>query len=297
MTAVLTAESRANTGPTRDDKISNIIAECRRIGLPILSPDINASDIEFSVEGKNIRFGLSAIKNVGSAAIESILASRTKEEPFTSLYDFLSRVDLSKVNKKTVESLIKAGAMDTYGKRAALLVALPEIVDTLHKKKKDTDKGQSGLFDDMSGEVTPHVPKLPNVPELPSNELLTFEKELLGFYLTAHPLSSYEKQLKLLDAKHIADITDDDVGGKTKIAGIIVDVKKIFTKAGNNEMAFVKIEDLTGTIEAVVFPKIFSQTSSLLVSDTVVELSGKVDEKDEKKTILADSIRKIDFDR
>ncbi|MFH0750023.1 MAG: DNA polymerase III subunit alpha [Candidatus Gottesmanbacteria bacterium] len=296
MTAVLTAESRANTGPTRNEKISNIIAECRRIGLTILTPDVNTSDIEFSVEQGNIRFGLSAIKNVGSAAIESILTSRTKKQPFRSFYDFLSRVVLSKVNKKTVESLIKAGAMDQFGKRAVLLLALPNMIDVLHKKKKDTDKGQSGLFDDM-GETPSHEPVFPDVPELPGNELLTFEKELLGFYLTAHPLSSYEKQLANLNVKHIGDISDEDVGSRTRIAGIIVDIKKIFTKTGNNEMAFVKIEDLTGTIETVVFPKIFSQSSTLLVPDTVIELSGKIDQKDEKKTILVDTVKKIDFDR
>ncbi len=296
MTAVLTAESRANTGPTRDDKISNIVAECRRMGLPILSPDINASDVEFSVEGKKIRLGLSAIKNVGTAAIESILASRSQEKPFHSLFEFLSRVDLSKVNKKTVESLIKAGAMDVFGKRSAQLLALPEMVEALHKKKKDIDKGQSGLFDDM-GETPTHELPLPNVPELPGNELLTFEKELLGFYLTAHPLSSYTKQLAKLDVKHISELTEENVGSRLKIAGIIVDIKKIFTKANNNEMAFVKLEDLSGSIEVVVFPKIFTQTVSLLLPDQVVEISGKVDQKDEKITMLADGIKAVDFDR
>jgi len=297
MTAVLTAESRANTGPTRDDKISNIIAECRRIQLPILSPDINASDIEFSVENHKIRFGLSAIKNVGSAAIESILLARSNKKPFTSLHDFLSRVDLSKVNKKTVESLIKAGALDIFGKRSALLAALQENIDTLHKQKKDLDKGQSGLFDDMNEHSKTNIHALPDIPELQGNELLLFEKEMLGFYLTAHPLSSYEKQLALVNAKHIVDLVDEDIGLKQKIAGIIIDVKKIFTKAANHEMAFVKIEDLTGIIEAVVFPKIFAQTSALLLPDTVIEMTGRIDEKDGKKTMLADSIKKIDFDR
>jgi len=306
MTAVLTAESRANTGPLRDEKISNIVAECRRMEIPILTPDINASEMEFSVEGKNlpagkagIRFGLSAIKNVGAAAIETILAARVEYTKFTSFYDFLSKVDLSKVNKKTVESLIKAGALEQFGKRAAMLLVLPEIVDVLHKKKKDSDKGQGGLFDDMEGAntTTVHEIPVPDVPELPNNELLTYEKELLGFYLTAHPLSSYKNQLAALGAKQIADITDEDVGSKGHIAGIIVDVKKIFTKAGNNEMAFVKIEDLSGIMEVVVFPKIFAQTSTMWVADSVVDVTGKIDQKEEKKTILVDGVKKIDFDR
>jgi len=297
MTAVFTAESRANTGPTRDEKISNIVSECRRMNIPILPPDINASDMEFSVEGDSIRFGLSAIKNVGEAAIESILAAREEHKTFTSFYDFLSKVDLSKVNKKTMESLIKTGAFEKFGKRAALLFILPEIVDVLHKKKKDADKGQSGLFDDMESTNTVHEIAVPDLPELPNNELLTFEKELLGFYFTAHPLSSYTKQLAALGTKQIADITDEDVGLKGHIAGIIVDVKKIFTKAGNNEMAFVKIEDLSGIMEVVVFPKIYSQTSTMWIPDTVVDISGKIDQKEEKKTILVDGVKKIDFDR
>ncbi len=297
MTAVLTAESRANTGPARDEKISNIVNECRRMGLPILPPDINASEMEFSVEEKNIRFGLSAIKNVGSAAIESILAARAEGKPFHSFYDFLSRVDLSKVNKKTVESLIKAGALALFGKRSAMLMILPDIVDVLHKKQKDSDKGQSGLFDEEVGSAAAHEIAVPDMQELPSNELLMYEKELLGFYLTAHPLSSYEKQLAAVQAKPIGEITDEDVGTRTHIAGIIVNVKRIFTKAGNNEMAFVRIEDLSGTMEVVVFPKIFATTSALLTPDAVVDISGKIDEKDEKKTLLADGVKKIDFDR
>lgn len=298
MTAVLTAESRANTGPLRDEKISNIVTECRRMGLPILPPDVNASDMEFSVEGKNIRFGLSAIKNVGAAAIESILAARAEGTPFHSFYDFLSKVDLSKVNKKTVESLIKAGALQAFGTRAAMLLILPEIVDVLHKKQKDTDKGQSGLFDEEGGlGASVHEIPVPTIPEMPGNELLTWEKELLGFYLTAHPLSSYEKKLRAVEAKQIGEITDEDVGSRTHIAGIIVNVKKIFTKAGNNEMAFVRVEDLSGTIEVVVFPKIFAQTSSMWVPDAVVDISGKIDEKEEKKTLLVDGVKKIDFDR
>lgn len=297
MTAVLTAESRANTGPARDEKISNIIAECRRMGLVILPPDINTSEVEFSVEKENIRFGLSAIKNVGTAAIDSMLGARNAHGPFTSLGDFLTRVDLSKVNKKTLESLIKAGAMDAFGKRAALLSGLPDIMEKLHKKKRDRDQGQSGLFDTDEEPKTHLEITLPDVPELPGNELLLFEKELLGFYLTAHPLSSYAKQLAALQVTHIQSITEDTVGSRIRIAGIITDVKKIYTKMSNSEMAFVKIEDMTGTIEVVVFPKIYSQTADIWHPDAVVEVSGKVDQKEEKRTILIDSAKRIDFDR
>jgi DNA polymerase-3 subunit alpha len=301
MTAVLTAESRANTGPTRDDKISNIISECRRMNISILPPDINKSDIEFSIEnpstssGQAIRFGLSAIKNVGSAAIESILEARLLKKEFTSLSDVLARVDLSKVNKKTLESLIKTGAMDAFGKRAQLLSVLPDLSDGMHKKKKADLKGQSGLFDSDDGAKTSGVDILPNVPELTNSQLLSFEKELLGFYLTAHPLSFHQKELNAMQLQNIGAIDADVVGTKVVIAGLIVDVKKIFTKAGNNEMAFVKLQDLTGTIECVVFPKLYAQESSLWTQDTIVQINGRVDEREDRYTVIVESGKGLHF--
>ncbi len=295
MTAVLTAESRANTGSTRDDRISNIISECRRMNMTIFPPDINASDIEFSIENGNIRFGLSAIKNVGSAAIESILNARATKKKFMSLSDILTRVDLSKVNKKTLESLIKAGATDAFGKRAQLLSVLPDLIDGMHKKKKADMKGQSGLFDRDDIQKQNFADALPDIPELSNAQLLSFEKELLGFYLTAHPLSFHEKELSAMHLQNIGSIDEDLVGSKVVIAGLIVDVKKIFTKAGNNEMAFVKIQDLTGTIECVVFPKLFAQQPNLWVNDTILQITGRIDQRDDRCTIIVESGKCIDF--
>jgi len=295
MTAVLTAESRANTGPTRDDKISNIIAECRRMNISILPPDINSSDIEFSIEQGAIRFGLSAIKNVGTAAIESILSGRQTNKPFASLSDVISRVDLSKVNKKTFESLIKTGAMDRFGKRSQLLLVLPDYVDMMHKKKKADSKGQSGLFDgdDKVSEDLSDI--LPDIPDIPNAQRLSFEKELLGFYLTAHPLSYHEKELASMNLQSIGTIGEEIVGAKVAIAGLIVDVKKIFTKAGNNEMAFVKLQDLTGSIECVVFPKLFAQNPALWTNDAIVQIQGRVDQRDDRFTVIVESGKYIEF--
>lgn len=296
MTAVLTAESRANTGPARDDKISSIVAECKRMGIALLPPNINESTVEFSIENNKIRFGLSAVKNVGTAAIDSIIATRTTDGPFASFTDLISRVDLSKVNKKTMESLIRTGAFDQFGKRAALLLVLPELAQHMHRKKKEVDKGQAGLFDESDKEDTHiHDDHLPVVDEFSSRELLAYEKELLGLYLTAHPLSSYSKQLSEIQSQKIGEITDEQIGDKMTIVGIIVEVKKIITKAGNNEMAFVKVEDLTGSIEVVVFPKIYAQTASLLVPDRIIQLSGRLDQKDDRKTVLAESVKDIQF--
>jgi DNA polymerase-3 subunit alpha len=297
MTAVLTAESRANTGDTRNEKIAAIVSECKRMGIALLPPDINTSSVEFSVEKGNIRFGLSAIKNVGEAAIESILLSRTQVGPYTSFSEFLHRVDVSKVNKKTLESLIRAGAMDAFGSRAALLAAIETMLDQAHKKRKAVAAGQFGLFDggdEDTGEES-HKEELPKVPDLTNQEMLGFEKELLGFYLTAHPL---EKQMdrigKMQNIVRIMDINEERVGDRVQVVGLITQVKKILTKAGNKEMAFVRVEDLTGNIEAVVFPKTYAATSQLWVRDMVVIVSGKIDQKEDRIMILVDDVHPLD---
>ena len=291
MTAVLTAESRANTGPTRDEKIASMVAECRRTGLVLMPPDINKSDIEFTIDNGKIRFGLSAVKNVGSAAIDSILAARNAS-PFISLSDIVSRVDTSKVNKKTFESLIKTGAMDAFGSRASMLSGYEGLLEQSHKHKKAIASGQVGLFgdddarQDFSAVVT-------DVPELTQSELLGFEKELLGFYLTTHPLEPYRKTL---DAKHLVQIVDLShvrVGERINLAGIIVNVKKIVTRAGNHEMVFARLEDLSGTIELVVFPKIYARTLDMWKIDRVIELTGKLDEKDDRLTVLVDDVKSL----
>lgn len=296
MTAVLTAESRANTGDTRNEKIAMIVAECKRMGLTLLPPDINKSDVEFEIENGKIRFGLSAIKNVGEAAIESILAARTADGPFTGFSQFLRRVDVSKVNKKTLESLIRAGAMDAFGSRAALLTSLETLLDVVHKERKAVASGQVGLFD--GGSTTPeaaHTEYLPNVEELSNQDLLAFEKELLGFYLTAHPLEKTIHKIPGIQSRiNIAEITGEQVGERVQVVGLITQVKKILTRAGNNEMAFVRLEDLTGNIEAVVFPKIYARTSTMWIRDGVVIVTGKVDEKEDRLMILIDDVRAVE---
>lgn len=298
MTAVLTAESRANTGPARDEKIASMVAECRRSGITLLPPDINKSDVEFTIEKGNlpagrqgIRFGLSAVKNVGSAAIESILTARSASQ-FVSLSDMVDRVDTQKVNKKTFESLIKTGAMDAFGTRASLLTSFGQLLERSHKHKKAVASGQVGLFaQDDASQVFSDA--LPDMPELTQPELLGFEKDLLGFYLTTHPLEPYRKTLAAKNLTQITQLSSDRVGERVHLAGIIVSVKKIITRAGNHEMAFAKFEDLTGIIEVVVFPKIFAITSDLWKTDRVVELTGRLDEKDDRLTVLVDDVKAL----
>ncbi|OGG02448.1 DNA polymerase III subunit alpha [Candidatus Gottesmanbacteria bacterium RBG_16_52_11] len=293
MTAVLTAESRANTGPARDEKITSIISECRRMGISVLPPHINKSEVDFSIEDNRIRFGLSAVKNVGTAAIDSILEARTSGGAFRGLTDLFSRIEIAKVNRKVTESLIKSGAMDEFGNRATLLGALPGVSEQAQKRRKNASAGQTGLFDEASSGADIPADAFTVTEELPKSVLLAYEKELLGFYLTEHPLQSYASALSDQGVLPLSEVTSGRVGERILIGGIITQVKKITTKTGNNEMAFVRIEDLHGNIEIVVFPKIFAQTSAIWRPDTVVVVSGRVDEKEDRLTVLADDAKRL----
>ncbi|MEK7165184.1 MAG: OB-fold nucleic acid binding domain-containing protein, partial [Patescibacteria group bacterium] len=235
----------------------------------------------------SIRFGLSAIKNVGTAAIEAILQALRKAGSFESLRDFVTRVDLSKVNKKTLESLIKTGALDKFGSRAALLTHVGLVVDEVQKEKRSEARGQIGLFVDDRPKGDDN---LPEVEEFSKAELLRFEKELLGFYLTEHPLTPLLSKISNKVSHNIGDIALSDVGSVVVVGGIVMHVKKIITKSGSHEMAFVKLSDLTGSIELVVFPRTYAQNRALWGTDTVIVVKGKVDEKDNRMTILVEEV-------
>ncbi|MDO8452088.1 MAG: OB-fold nucleic acid binding domain-containing protein, partial [bacterium] len=258
--------------------------------IELLKPDVNTSEIDFTEEHGKIRFGLSAVKNVGTAAIESLLSSRNADGRFSSFQDIIMRVDLSKVNKKTFESLIKAGAMDAFGTRSAMLSSLSSFVDQIHKKRRSIGAGQKGLFDDDESDGSPgiFVDALAETPELSKKELLAFEKELLGFYLTAHPLQSVVHILAEMHATPLSEISERSIGQRLTVGGIVAHVKKITTKAGNNEMAFVRIEDMSGSLEVVVFPKIYARTVDVWTIDQIVRVSGRIDEKEDRLTLLAD---------
>lgn len=298
MTAVLTAESRGSSGPVRNEKISQAVLECRRVNIGLLAPDINASDIEFTIEDapgdkkqRQIRFGLSAIKNVGKASIEAILTAREKDGPFKSFTDFVHRVDLSKVTRKTQESLIKAGAFDRFGKRAQLLAVYSQIVDKISTVKRKTVNGQISLFSQVE-EETSTEDVLPEMTELSKEELLSFEKQMLGFYLTEHPLTPFIKKLEIKVSHRINAISQSS--GIVIVGGIISQVKKIFTRNRNNEMIFVKIDDFSGTIELIVFPKVFERTKSLWIADQIIIAHGRVSQKDDRLTVIVDDAKLLD---
>ena len=300
MTAMFTAEARGNTGDSKNEKIQMCVEECKRMKIKVLPPDINTSAVEFTIEGTAIRFGLSAIKNVGAAAIESILKVRTSA--FLDIDDFITRVDLQKVNKKVLESLIRAGALDVFGRRSALLAALDGMLTEAHKKKKkigNGDSGQGGLFDGLEGEEDGAVSfKLPDLPELPREELLSLELEYLGFYLSEHPRQKKLEQLDDLVTHDIGDLTPDEHLSKVvTVGGIIVNIRRVFTKKNNEEMAFVTLQGVKGAkIDCVVFPKVFSQNGNkdFWQENTVLVCSGKVDNREDRLSLVIDRVQKID---
>ncbi len=298
MTALLTAESRGTSGPAKNEKIAQAVMECKRLKIPLLPPDINKSEKDFSIEdGTKIRFGMSAVKNVGDAAIDNILEAR-KSRKFTTIEDFLVRLTLSAVNKKTLESLIKVGAMDAFGNRASLLIAFPEIVSKITVIRKQQAEGQASLFDipDESDSTTPNIDfSLTEIEDFTKEEKLNFERDFLGIYLTAHPHLEKLAYLKSFGTIGFDELEEQEQGSVVKIGGIVDSVKKIFTKKTNAEMAFLGIADEKGTIiECVVFPKSFELFKNLLVKDSVIIVNGKYDTKNDKPTLLADSITSID---
>lgn len=291
MTAMLTAESRGTTGPAKNEKIAEGVAECKRLNITILPPDINKSDSEFSIEdNEKIRFGLSAIKNIGGAAIKSILASRSKGD-FKDFPDFLKRVDLGAVNKKTIESLIKAGAMDKFGKRASLLIKYPSLIDKNVKKKKQEDEGQGMLFDTTEPEKE-KTPLTDDIEDFTLKEKLGFEKEFLGIYLTAHPMMDELMSVKKIITHEMAQVLEEIEGSRVKVGGIVENMRRIFTKKTGSEMAFISIGDEKGVIvECIIFPKIFDMYKSILQRDSVIVVEGKVDTKNDRPIIIVDKIR------
>lgn len=311
MCALLTAES----GDT--DKIAEAIDECKKMKILVLPPDINSSEVDFTIEkndqsldGQAIRFGLSAIKNIGNAAIESILKARREAKKFTSLVHFASHVDLQKVNRKALESLIKAGAMDAFGKRASMLIAMDKIISESHKKSKQVTSGQAGFFDDSESEHDPLAVSidLPDIDELPKEQLLAFEKEFLGFYLSENPARKLLEAIADSLTHEISDIVGEEIEGieeapvsisyngkNVTVGGEVVAIRKTFTKKNNDEMAFVTIQGLHGSrLECVVFPRAFSENGNRAYWEVgnVLVVSGKVDSRGDRLSLIVESAKK-----
>ncbi len=295
MTALLTAES------SDKDKVSAAINECRRMKIKVLPPDINESDVDFkivedkdSLGDKAIRFGFSAIKNVGIAATDAILSAKDGVL-FKSFPDFVSRVDTRKVNKKVLESLIKVGAMSSFGARASLLASIDKVKEKMAKPKGDDN--QPGLFGLQEIEKTESAEGFlidTSVPDLTDDEVQSLERQLLGFSLSAKPISELVGPLEFQATHKIFEIAGSEIYEEmVKVAAVVIEVRVILTKKSQAEMAFVKVEDDTGTLELVVFPKIFKETRDFWVEGSPLLVYGKVDFRDESASILVESIETL----
>ena len=266
------------------DKVVGHITDCKRMGLEILPPDVNHSRASFTVEGeKRLRFGLAAVKNVGLAAIQSIRATQIEKGNFTSLRDFCERVDLRTCNKKVLESLIKSGAFDYLGaNRNQLLAVLDDTVTTVQAKQRQRLSGQLSMFD-LFAEDPQWKQAGDNFPELPPllpRERLAMEKETLSIYLSGHPLQDYEKVLQRLQGvKCCRDLREAPDNLPVYVAGIAGQVRQIVTKSGKL-MAFFELEDQTGTMEVIVFAKVFESARQSLESDSVLLIYGRTDHKE-----------------
>lgn len=332
MTAMMTADA----GDT--DKVAVEVNAAREMGIEVLGPDINESDVHFTVvkkegslNGQAIRFGLSAIKNVGEAAVEEIVRVRNREsgignqelnsstgqnssdtngqisvvKPFSSLTDFFYRVDGRKVNKKVLESLIKAGTFDKFGNRAALLAGIDNLRILAEQMKKRKASGQVELFSsfveamDNAGEQKEALRDIfPEVREFTQEQKLEFEKELLGFYLTDNPLEGRLASMELAVTHKIKQLNPDlHVGQVVKIGGVVVDCRVVTTKKSNQQMAFAVLEDQTGKIDLVIFPKTYMESKKYWNEDALTLVEGRVEYREEALSLIVNRVIEVGADQ
>jgi DNA polymerase-3 subunit alpha len=286
-------------------KLALYIQDAKDHGIEILPPDVSKSYKYFSVEDGKIRYGLGAIKNVGSGIIKAIVKARQKR-PFQSFFDFCEAIDASELNKKAVESLIKAGALDSVGGyRSQLLAVFERTVDGVHSQKRRNAEGQFSMFSmdlpDLNSEAMGN--KMPEMPELRFDIFLQFEKEMLGIYLTGHPLDPYKDrliQISTLNMTELQETIEDQIsplvkdGDMISIGGLVVSKLEKITRNGQN-MAFITVEDLYDQIEVIIFPKTYQQCEMLIQKDSFVAVRGRLNLKeDEPPKLIADRVTAID---
>ncbi len=285
MCAVLTAESGDS------EKVAQAISECERMNIKVLPPNISYSSYSFKVEDGNVRFGLTAIKNVGEGPVSAIENARLANGEFSSLDDLVSRATGGSLNKRALESLIKAGALDDMGPRSALLAILDSVIEKVSKGRGSANQGS--LFDTLEDNSSTKVAAtpLPSIDEASLLERAAWEKELMGLYITSNPLKKVEKDLYGKVTHTLGAIDDEVVGQVVTAGGMITKMRKIYTKASNAEMAFVSISDGTAELEIVIFPKTYEVCKQYLIEDAIVVVNGRVDNKDERGIkILAESL-------
>ena len=273
MAAMLTCEMG------KMDKVTAGIRECKDMGIAILPPDVNESAMDFTVSGTAIRFGLVAIKNIGESAIESVIATRNESGRYSSIFDFCKRVDLRKVNKRAIESLIKSGAFDTTGARRAQLLAVLDTAMSIGGASQ-REKNQVSIFEALEANGNdPTGELLPDIPEWEEHVILKNEKDTIGFYITGHPLARFESKIRRYSSSSAKDLANTEDGKDVTICGIIAEVRTTLTKKGD-KMAYVRLEDLEGSVELIVFPELYRSSSALLTEDRAVLAGGTVNKTD-----------------
>jgi len=288
MAALLTSEM-GNT-----DKTVRHIEECRQMAIEILPPDVNESARNFRVVEDKLRFGLVAVKNLGETAIQSILNARLTAGKFTSLHDFCERVDLRLVNKRVIESLIKCGAFDSLGDhRSQLMASVDQAIEAASAVHRDRAKGQGSLLEMLGGMASQmKPPQLHDMPEWSHAQRLTAEREILGFYITGHPLSEYEvlcKRYATAASDELSSLRDKET---VNLCGIVTAVKEISTKSGDR-MAFVTLEDLRGSVELIAFPDLYRSKMLYLIKDNPVLVRGQVDIGEEVVKLLLTDVQPL----
>ena len=267
-------------------KISGYIAECKELGIPVLPPDINHSDDHFTVEGDSIRFGLGAVKNVGHGLIRTMVSKRNEDGPFCSLEDFLQRMGEGELNKRAVENFIKCGAMDCFGyHRSELLAVYDSMMDSVSSSRKKNLEGQMGLFSLLEDDKAAEIP-IPKLAELKKTDLMAMEKETTGIYLSGHPMDDYRKYLKGTHVVPIGQLLSEDSSFRdddiVSVAGIVQSLKMKTTR-NNSMMAYVTVEDDTGSVEMLAFSNVLNQFGGYLRENSPVVVTGRLSIRDEKE--------------
>ena len=290
MAALLTSE----TGTT--DRVVKYINECREMGIAVEPPDINVSEANFTPHGGAIRFGLAAVKNVGHTAIESILAARQKLGRFHSLFDFCENVDLRLLNKRVIESLIKSGALDSLGTRAQLMAVTDKALERAQKTHRDAESGQHGLFGVFGDQAPASAPaeQLPDVPDWDEHQRLAAEKEILGFFITGHPLEKYREKLeqfRALDTEAIGAMRQGTGRDEIYAGGLLTGVRVLKSKKGE-QYAQAVLEDLAGAVDVLVFPEAYRRLGERVKLEVPVLIRGsvRVEEGANPKLTVADIV-------
>ncbi|HLN65572.1 MAG TPA: DNA polymerase III subunit alpha [Symbiobacteriaceae bacterium] len=281
-----------------ETKVALYMDECRRLGIPVLPPDVNHSVARFTPEGQAIRFSLGAVKNMGWTAVDAIVQAREEGGLFTSLRDFCQRVDSRHLHRKSVESLIKAGAFDQVAapggqpaRRSQLLEVLDRVLDDGQKVQRHRQAGQMSLFDLGVGPSAgaEAEERLPDLPEYPPQMLLAMEKEVLGLYVSGHPLRQYQELLDSHQCVPLATLPEQQDGARIVIGGMMAGLKQVSTRSGGN-MAFLNLEDQTGQVEVVIFPRVLTAAARHLEPDKPLIVKGRLQNQEEEVKVLADEV-------